>query len=46
MFSLLVLIALFISLLVGVWYALGKLNVFEKVGNFILNLTNLFNEKE
>jgi len=46
MFSAFVLLVLFILLLTGVWYTLGKLNVFEKIGNFILNLKNLFNEKE
>lgn len=45
MFSVFVLLVLFILLLMILYYILGRLKVFYKIGNFISNISNMFKEE-
>ncbi|MGM7720688.1 hypothetical protein [Metabacillus sp. Hm71] len=46
MFSAFVLLILFVLLLSGIWLLLGKLGLFNKIGNQTTNLKNIFEDKE
>ncbi|MEM4994778.1 hypothetical protein WKH56_19650 [Priestia sp. SB1] len=41
-----VLIVGFLTLMAVIWLLLGKLGLFNKVGNGVFNLKNLFKEEE
>ncbi len=46
MFSAFVLLILFALFLSGIWFLIGKLGLFNKIGNKTINLKNMFEDKE